>query len=374
MAKHKHHPPVSAPRQDAPTDHEADAQELADLALATARRKATQEELARAVRRRLLDRHDDVLYDALELARGMADRTFGLLRETIEEHSATVLLRREGAPDMEINAFAIPVFVRSTGGLTAGQAFQDQAAYAQVLDSLTKAGLESPKAKVVLVQHWYDLAEFDRITYSRLHEIVREAGAAMTDKKLRPVPLLERSMSGWAPAGFEAGDAAVELRFLLGFALKRADDPFYAVPKDEALADVYFEQRMASYRAWTQSIAPQVARLLAPEGAGLELNFLYQDLFYGAKAQALSELFVLQLLSDVNGACEEAGIEPASARASVRLVDDEGDAILLVEVDGPNAQRLATAEKILEPDADVAADIADLEDALATLGLSFSNP
>ncbi|MGZ3181986.1 MAG: hypothetical protein ACXU8N_06050 [Telluria sp.] len=361
MSKPKHSP--ATPADDA--DAEAAVHALTDLALACARGQAAADELARAVRRHLLHHEDDVLYDAVEQARGMADRTFPILRDAVEEAAANTLLRREGAPDAEASAFAIPVFVRSTGGLKAEEGFQDPAAYDALLASMTAAGLESPQAKVVLIQHWYDLAEIDRITYSRLHELLREVGAALGDKKVRPMPALEASMSGWKPMAFAAEDDAVELRFLLGFARKRADDKFYAVPRDEALADAYFEARMQRFRAWTEDAAPLVRRLLTPGGAGVEVNFLYQDLFFGARAQAVGELFVLQLLADVNAACAQAGVAPAQARAHARLEDD----VLHVEVAGPDGGVLAAADKLLDPDADVAAEMADLDDALASLGL-----
>jgi hypothetical protein len=357
MSKSK--PPISAP---AARDDEAAALELADLALAVARGKAAADELARAVRRHLLDRHDDLLYDALDQARAMADGCFALLRDAIEEASGTVLLRRPGAPDQEVNAFVIPVFVHSTGGLHAEHTFQDPQAFEALCASFTGAGLESPRAKVVVVQHWYDLAEIDRITYSGLHALVREAGGAMNERKPRPVPLLEQSMSGWRGQQFAPDDHAVELRFLLGFALKRADDPFYAVPRAPAAADAWYEARMARYRAWTDDAAPLVQRLLAPAQAAPAVHFLYQDLFFGARAQALDELFVLELLADVNA-------HPELACARLALSEAEGGALLRVDLcDGAGAV-LAQADKELDPDADIATELADLEDALRGAGI-----
>jgi hypothetical protein len=352
-------PPIAAP---AAHDDEAAALELADLALTVARGQAGADELARAVRRHLLDRHDDLLYDAIDQARGMADGCFALLRDTIEEASGSVLLRRPGAPDMEVNAFAIPVFVHSTGGLRAEHTFQDQEAFDALCASVTAAGLESPRAKVVLVQHWYDLAEIDRVTFSGLHALVREAGAALNDRKLRPVPLLEQSMSGWGAHAFAAGDRAVELRFLLGFALKRADDPFYAVPRAAAQADAWYEARMERYRAWTVDAAPLVQRLLAPAQAAPAVHFLYQDLFFGARAQALAELFVLELLAEVNA-------HPGIARARLALTEVEGGALLRMDLCDSAGTVLAQADKELDPDADLATELADLEDALRGAGI-----
>lgn len=362
-------PTHPTPHPDDDIADEAAVRALTDLALDCARDKVSFDELARAVRRHLARADDDVLYDAIDEARGMADRTFGVLREAVQDAAANALLRREGAPDIEVSAFAIPVVVHSTGGLRLEAGFQDQEAYDALLASVTSAGLESRQAKVVLIQHWYDLAEMNRIGYSRLHELVREVGQALGDKKPRPMPALERSLSGWRQSPFAPEDSAVELRFLLGFARKRADDPFYAVPRDEAAADAYFERRMERYRAWTEDAAPLVRRLLAPGGAGVDVHFLYQDLFYGALAQAEAEWLVLELVSDVNAACAQAGIAPADTRASVELAEDDAGSVLRVAVHGPDGAWLAGAEKTLDPDADVAADIADLDDALAAAGV-----
>ncbi|UUZ54452.1 hypothetical protein LP419_39915 [Massilia sp. H-1] len=105
----------------------------------------------------------------------------------------------------------------------------------------------------------------------------------MSERKLVAAPALEASITGWAPTSFAPADKAVELRFLVGFAYKREDDPFYAVPEDEAAADAWFEERVARYRAWTETVAPLVKRCLAAAPGALDLYFLYQDLFFGAR-------------------------------------------------------------------------------------------
>jgi hypothetical protein len=128
---------------------------------------------------------------------------------------------------MEIDAFAIPVFVHSQGGLDPAADFQDGDAYDALLASFTEAGLESAKAKVVLVSHAYDR----RNRAHHLRPVARHgarSGALADREKIAAAPALERSMQhGWSATAFGADDSAVELRFLLGFALKRADDPFY---------------------------------------------------------------------------------------------------------------------------------------------------
>ncbi|MFD2367718.1 hypothetical protein [Pseudoduganella sp. GCM10020061] len=360
--------PADEPDHD--VDDEAAVRALTDLALECARKKAEVASLQREVRKHLLKKHDDVLYDAIEEARDMADGTHALLRETVEESASTVLLRsrqaRGDAPDMEINAFAIPLFVRSTGGLRAEQGFEDQQAYEQLLDSFTAQGLESPDARVVLIQHWYDLAEMDRISYASLHEIVREVANGMDERKVKPMPALERSMSGWDSAPFAPDDEALELRFLLGFSLKRVDDKFYAVPKGEAQADDYFERRMERYRAWTAMAEPLLARLLAP-GREIEISFLYQDLFHGAKEQGANELFMLRMMAGARALMEEGGIDPGSVGATVSAAD-EGH-VVRAELRDASGAVLATFDRPLDAPDQLEAVVDDVADALASIGI-----
>lgn len=362
----------SGPDLDHDIDDEAAVRALTDLALECARKKADVADLQREVRKYLLKKHDDVLYDALEEARDMADGTHALLRETVEESASTVLLRsrqaRRDVPDMEINAFAIPLFVRSTGGLRAADGFNDQPAYEELLESLTRQGLESPDARVVLIQHWYDLTEMDRISYSNLHEIVREVAGGMDERKVRPMPALERSMSGWDDVPFAPDDEALELRFLLGFSLKRVDDAFYAVPKGEAQADAYFERRMERYRAWTETSEALLARLLAP-GRDIAISFLYQDLFFGAKEQGASELFMLRMLADARALLEERGLDPASVSATIAAAD-EGH-VVRAELHA-GGELLAAYDKPLEAPEQLDVAAADVAEALASLGIVVS--
>jgi hypothetical protein len=334
------------------------SQELCSLAL------AQEPDLRHAVRRTLRQGKDAVLAGALELARGEDAEAYRLLKETIEEDAGTVLLRKGDGPEMEINAFAIPIFVHSQGGLREAEGFQDEQAYAALLDSFTGAGLESPKAKVALVQHAYDLSEMQGIAFSQLNAMVHEAAAALMDKKVADAPALLRSIAGWQPTGFGAADDAVELRFLLGFALKRADDPFYVVPAAGKKQDAWFEARMQRYRDWTASAAPLVQRCLAPRERALRLNFLYQDLFHGALQQGRSEHWMLAMMADFGAALAAHG----GGRAVITLVETEEDAALGVQLLGA-AGELAHADRNLDLGDDVEAEIGDLRDALATLGI-----
>jgi hypothetical protein len=328
-------------------------------------------ELHKLIRNTLNQKKDDVLYGAIERAQYEDVDAYQFLRGHIEEASSTVLIRREGAPEMEINAFVVPLFVHSTGGLKQEQGFQDQQAFELLVKSFQQAQLESAKARVVLISHAYDLNEIDRITYSHLNEMVREAHASMTDKKIAAMPALERSIAGWSGTAFQLQDAAVELRFLLGFALKRADDPFYQVPQQEDAADAYFAARMARYQQWTTAAAALVKRCLASAGAALEINFLYQDLFHGGKEQGMAEYFMLQMMSDMNHAIRQSRLGPEDVRAVVAPADAGGNMVLRVNLYAKTGGApLASSEKPLDLAADLQIEVDDICDALGTIGVS----
>ncbi|WP_367185270.1 DUF2863 family protein [Rugamonas sp.] len=331
--------------------------------------RAKDAEFHKLVRKLLNQQKDEVLYGAIEQAKFEDVGAYQFLRAAVEEAAATVLLRRDNAPVLEVNAFAIPLFVHSDGGLRADDDFQDQDAFEALVASLQTAQLESAKAKVVLIRHAYDLKEIDSIAYGHLHAMVREAAASMTDKKLLPTPALEGSFSGWSETAFAAGDAAVELRFLLGFALKREDDPFYHVPDDEAAADAYFAERMERYQAWTVQAAPLLARCLGQQRA-LELNFLYQDLFYGAKEQGMAEYATLQMMAELTQAAQAHGGQAQALSAIVGPADTGGDIVLRVQLyaDG-HAAPLASCDKALDLAADLELEVADVRDALSTIGV-----
>jgi hypothetical protein len=378
MPKNKR--PVPRKASDTPEDKdETVTQSLCDLALELAEREDSdtmsellrqkEVEFQRLIRKNLNQKKDEVLYDAIERAKYEDVGAYQYLRGHIEEAASTVLLRREGAPTMEINAFVVPLFVHSSGGLKEDQGFQDQDAFEQLVASFQQAGLESAKAKVVLMNHAYDLNEIDRITYSHLNEMVRDAWASMTDKKVAATPALERSIAGWSGAGFGAQDAAVELRFLLGFALKRADDPFYQVPADEAAADAYFAARMARYQAWTLQAQPLLQRSLAAPGTPLEINFLYQDLFHGGKEQGMAEYFTLQMMAEINAALQRHGVDAGQARAVVGPADVHGEMVLRVKLHDAGGALLASSEKPLDLAADLEVEVDDIADALGTLGV-----
>jgi hypothetical protein len=380
MPKNKRPAPRKPAKQAEEPDYDALAQNLVDLALEITEREdldpptlATREQDLSTLVRRLLRRgHDEVLQGAVELALYTGPECGPFLRDRVEEEAATLQLRQDDGPDLEIDAFMIPLFVASTGGLDAAEAFADDAAYEELSESFRGAGLASADTRIVLVRHLYDLDGVDRIRYSELQEMLREAAQVLRSKKLVGAPAIEASMRPWRDGeAYGSDDEAMQLRFLLGFALKRADDPFYRVPKGEEAADAYFEGRMARYRMWAGSIAPVLQRCLSSHPAGLELNFLYQDLFYGAKRQGLAELAMLATLAEVKLRLDELELDAGRLKAVVAPVETGGgDAVLRIHLYplGGGAP-VATVDKPLEPGADLEAEIEELCDALVTLGL-----
>lgn len=372
MPKNKRPVPrkASAPVQE---DDDVLAQALADLALDVAEQedddaeavRVKRDELHRLVRNALRKKNDEVLYGAIERARFTDVGAYQLLREEIGEAGATVVMRREGSPAMEINAFMLPLIVHSHGGLQEALGFQDGAAFDELVASFQRGGLESADAKVVLISHAYDFGEIDRITYSNLNDMLRDAAASMSERKLVATPAIERSIVGWDASNFGADDTAVELRFLLGFSLKRADDPFYQQPPGEDAADAWFDARMTRYAAWTEQAAPLVARCL---GGAPTVHFLYQDLFFGAKQQGMDELATLQLMAGVNAALAGAGVAASAASAIVGPAVQDDELVLRVRLSAGGAL-LATLDKPLDVAAALEADIDDLRDALATVGV-----
>jgi hypothetical protein len=356
-----------------PPSPDAHIRELSTLALTIVERGESgterEEELVMLVRRALRRKHDEVLYGAVEDAKYTDPDACRLLRGHIEEEAASQRIRREGAPELEIDAFLVPLFVRSRGGLVEDEALADDAAFEELVQSFKRGGLESPDASVVLVRHLYDWSEIDQVSYCELHEIVREAAASMTSKKPAQVPLLAATMRGWSTEQFDPEDEAMELRFLLGFSLKRADDPFYAVPADEEGSDAYFDARMERYRAWTVDAAPLVQRCLARDPARVSVDFLYQDLFFGAREEALSEVTMLAVLTAVNEVLEERGAEPAQVRAVVAAMDAGEQAVLRLNLyrDG---ELLGSFDKEVDLAADIWTELDDLCEALGTLGVA----
>jgi len=327
-----------------------------------------QRDLRRMVTKSLRQQQDDILYEALERARDLEADAYPYLREMIEEAAETVFFTRNER-SYEVNAFVIPMFVRTTGGLDAEQNFRDADAFTELTASIKEAQLESADAKVVLVSYAYHLDEIDAITYSHLEGMVRDAFAAMTDKKINATPAIDRSMSSWPANRFGADDTAVELRFLLGFALKSADDAFYAIPKDEAAMDAYFAVRAQRFQAWSEKVVPLVQRCLVTDGREFDVHFLYQDLFHGGKERGIAEYFMLQMMSELDHGLQESGFQGPQTRAVMGPLHADGDVVLRVNLYADGDAVVATAEKPLDPARDLQAELDDTCDALLTLGV-----
>jgi hypothetical protein len=359
---------------------EALSQQLCDLALDLAEHEAgipmipalKEKELAlqKAVKKSLLQKKDEVLYDALERTRQADIDAFLFLKQAIEEASEVVLSRRDDGPVHEVNAFVIPLFVRSIGGLRAEHSFQDQDAFDLLTKSFQAAQLESADATVVLVSHAYHLDEIDRISYSQINEMTRDALAAMSGKKNASTAAIEHSFSGWPASAFAPGDAALEIRFLLGFALKALDDPFYQVPDDEAAADAYFDAREQRFQQWTAQAAPLVRRCLVANGAQAEINFLYQDLFHGGKERGIAEYFLLQMMSELTSGLEQHAVAAADTRAVIGPADVGNEMVLRVNLYAQaGGALLAWAAKPFGETADLQLEADDVRDALTGIGV-----
>jgi hypothetical protein len=377
MPKNKRPAPRKPVKQAAEPDHDASAQNLVDLALEITEREdlepavlaSREQDVLTLVRRALRRKHDEVLYGAIELARYTDPAACRWLRDKIEEEAATLRLR-EGDEEIEIDAFMIPLFVTSTGGLVEADVFQDDAAFEELIDSFRQAGLASADARVVLVRHLYDLDEVEAVRYSELQDMLREAFGTLRSKKLVAAPAIEASMRGWQPGLADAHEETMELRFLFGFSLKHADDPFYRVPKDEDAADAYFEGRLARYRMWAGGIAPLLQRNLSRTPATLDLNFLYQDLFYGAREQGVAELAMLATLAEVNWRLDGQDLEPARIKAVVAPIDAGEHAALRINLYAlGGGAPLATVDKAVDLADDLEIELEDLCDALGTVGL-----
>ncbi|AMP00853.1 hypothetical protein CAter282_3030 [Collimonas arenae] len=361
---------------------EIQTQALCDLAIVLAEqddsedaaeieaRRQSHADLHKVIRKSLQQKKDEILYDAIERTRYADSDAFQFLKTTIEEASEVLLVRRDNGKALELNVFVIPLFARVAGGLKREQCFQDDEAFAALSASIKEAQLESPDASVVLVSHAYHMDEIDSIRYSDLFEMNRDAFAAMADKKLAPATAIERSFGTWPDNQFAADDEALELRFLLGFALKSADDPFYLVPADEAAADAYFAARQERFQQWAERVAPLVQRCLVTDGSEIAIHFLYQDLFHGGKERGMAEYFMLLMMSELNHGLEQKGCAPYDARAVVGPADVRGEMLLRVSLYGHDGVLLVSAEKPLGATGDLQAEIDDVYDALTTIGIT----
>lgn len=375
MKKPKHTPAAAPEEKD-----EALADRLVELAIALresdvyaalpdALQKA-QADLRRTIRKCLQQKREQALDEALEHAYEEDAKAWRVLREYVEELSGAIVFRREAGPEVEVNAFVVPLFVHTQGGLRFDQCFLDEQAFEQLRDSFQEGGLESRKGSVVLVSHAYHLDEIEHIGYCELHQMVHEASDAMTRKKASAAEAIASSMRGWPASHFAPDDSAMELRFLLGFARKTMDDPFYHVPEKEAAADRYFEQRAERFRKWSQQVTPLLQRCLVTDGREVHIDFLYQDLFHGGRDAAVAELDMLRLLSEVQDALESSGIAPEDAGAIIGPTDEDDDEVVRVSLRVKATDAVVgTVDKLLGRSETVEDAITDIADSLASVGV-----
>ena len=328
------------------------------------------EDFYKIIKKCLHQKKDDILYEALEWTRHDAVRAHVLLKEAMEEVAEVVVIPRAGGVATEVNAFVIPLFLHTTGGLKGAQCFQDQEAYELLTRSVQEAGLESPDATVVLVNHAYQLDEIDSITFSHLHEMVRDAHASMHDMRAATATAISRSFAEPIDEPFAADDLAVELRFLLGFSMKSVDDKFYQAPADETAADAWYAARESRFQHWTEQVTPLVRRCFGPADREVEVHFLYQDLFHGGKERGIAEYFMLQMMSDLNHALSEQGVDVAATRAVVGPAEVGDEKVLRVNLyASSDAALVASSEKPLLQTADLDSELADMRDALGMIGI-----
>ncbi len=343
---------------------------LSDQPKKNATTEQNRDDFFRLLKKSLHQKNDDILYDALDRIKHEGGGAYLFLKSAIEELAEVVVIQRPKAPAIEINAFVIPLFLHTTGGLKHAEAFQDQDAFEALTKSIQTSGLESPDANVVLVNHAYVLDDIDAITFSHLHEMVRDAHAAMVDMRNAAANAIERSFGDAVDEPFAPDDVAVELRFLLGFAMKSLDDSFYQIPASEQAMQAYFAQRESRFQQWAETVAPLVQRCFASAGRPVETHFLYQDLFHGGKERGIAEYFTLQMMSDLNYGLAEHQLNASASRAVIAAAELGDEKVLRVNLYvTSDAALLASAEKPLHPFADVDSEIQDVRDALGMIGL-----
>lgn len=372
------------PRKSSSSPHEKDdtvAQKLSDLALDLVEQEDSESmsdalrqkdsEFNKLIKRSIYQKKDEILYGALEQAKDADIGAYLLLKERIEEASETIVTARADGKNVEINVFVIPMFVYTIGGLQFEDCFEDQEAFELLSKSLQEAELESRDAAVVLVNHAYHLDEIDAITFSHLNEMVRDAHASITDMRGAATPAIDRSFGPWPEGRFAADDQAIELRFLLGFALKATDDAFYRIPDDEAAIDAYFGARAERFERWAEQLVPVVKRCLVAEGAEVEVNFLYQDLFHGGKERAIAEYLMLQMMSELNHGLDQHSIDAANVNAIVGPAEVRNEIVLRVNLYAAGGDApIVSAEKPWNIGRDLEDEIADVQDALTTIGVA----
>ncbi len=118
------------------------------------------------------------------------------------------------------------------------------------------------------------------------------------------------------------------------------------------------------------SLSPALLTRCLSRDRTLELNFLYQDLFFGAKEQGLAEHGMLQMMSTLNQALQEHGGAPGQLSAIVAPATQDDEIVLRVSLYAEaGGAPLASCDKPLDLVADLALEVDDVRDALATIGV-----
>jgi hypothetical protein len=374
MPKNKK-PARKAPPPPAPDRTDELIEDLAVLAAevveeaGTSTRLQKMDELQKMVRNALRKKQDEVLYGAIEHASYDNPGAYVLLRGAIEEAAAAIVLRAENKPAEEIDAFLVPVFVNSVGGVRRAETFADPAGFELLRASFQAAGLESAAATVVLISHLYDIDEIDALSYCEVNDMLREVAATMGGKSA-PMPILERSIAA-DETPHAPGDEVTELRFLLGFVRRRVDDPAYAIPDDEAGSEAWFDARMDKYRAWTAMADGLLRACISADPARVTLNFLFQNQFFAAKRQAMAEAELLSLMAELGELFDEHALEPEQCSAVVGPVAREADIALRVAIyRNGDAAPLASVELPYDLGDDLDEEIEALCDILHNLGMA----
>jgi hypothetical protein len=178
-------------------------------------------------------------------------------------------------------------------------------------------------------------------------------------------------MGPWQQGAFDPAGSVMELRYLLGFVMKPADDRFDTPAKGQDPLKFY-QERMVRFQKWTDTAEQLVARCLSATPDDVEVNFLYQDLPFAARQQARAELDMLSMMSQLANGLEESGVDPEQVLA-VAGPDEDGDAdalALRVNLYGPGEALLASVTRPIDLDSDLISDLADLADALDTMGVT----
>src|SRR5687767_4575579 len=124
MLKNKR-PVPAKPKESIEDKEDALTQSLCDLAIELIEQedsdtmsdslKQKEGEFRKIIRKAFQQKNDELLYEALERSKYADGNAYQFLKESIDEASETLIVRRDEGK-LEINAFIIPMFVHTAGG------------------------------------------------------------------------------------------------------------------------------------------------------------------------------------------------------------------------------------------------------------------